>query len=116
MTPQWAIVYTREFSEWFERLNTRHSRAIVHRLELLGAEGPALGRPHVDHIKGSKYSNMKELRVNSDVAIRIFFCFDSRRQAVMLIGAEKLPHRSWYRQMIRQAEAIMDFHERNETS
>jgi hypothetical protein len=108
MTFSWDIIYTTEFLEWFATLDGRQVRSVQHRLELLRSIGPSLGRPHVDHVKGSTFPNMKELRVNVDVAIRIFFCFDSRRRAVILIGGVKTSQKHWYRQKIKQAESIMD--------
>lgn len=114
MTSSWEIVYTTEFRQWLETLSDRHSRTLSLRLELLQVEGPSLGRPHVDHIKGSKYSNLKELRINSDVAIRVFFLFDTHRRAVMLIGGQKSNSGDWYRSMIKRAESIMDAHSRKE--
>ena len=108
MASPWVVVYTTEFLAWRETLNARSRRSIEWKLELLRSEGPALGRPHVDHVKGSRHPNLKELRVNSETAIRIFFCFDSRRQAVLLIGGSKSSHREWYKKMIQQADRIMD--------
>lgn len=108
MASPWVVVYTTEFLAWRETLNARSRRSIEWKLELLRSEGPALGRPLVDHIKGSRHLNLKELRVNSETAIRIFFCFDSRRQAVLLIGGSKSSHREWYKKMIQQADRIMD--------
>jgi hypothetical protein len=35
-------------------------------LDILEAQGAALGRPYVDTIKGSDFTNMKELRVQHD--------------------------------------------------
>ena len=110
MRPSWTIVYTTEFQSWCGTLNSHHTRLIERKLELLGIYGPALGRPHVDHIKGSKYPNLKELRVTGASAIRIFFCFDAQRQAVLLIGGHKSSNKDWYKRMIQQAERIMDIH------
>jgi hypothetical protein len=43
----------------------------------LSIRGPALGRPLVDTLKGSRYANMKELRVSRDKQEwRFAFAFD----------------------------------------
>lgn len=61
--------------------------AVLDRLE---EEGPHLGRPDVDHLKGSAYSNMKEIRVSVEGHVwRFAFAFDPVRQAVILCGGTK---------------------------
>jgi hypothetical protein len=68
-------------------------------IDLLGCEGPALGRPMVDVIKRSKYHNMKELRPGSKgtTEIRILFAFDPRRRAILLVAGDKSGNwRRWY--------------------
>ena len=50
-------------------------------INLLEQEGPTLGRPVVDRVKGSNLHNLKELRPNS-TSIRILFIFDPMREAV----------------------------------
>lgn len=72
----WEVLYTDEFGAWFETLNEDQQDAVIARVELLEAEGPALGRPTVDTIASSRYPNMKELRVSKGGAIRILFAFD----------------------------------------
>jgi len=44
-------------------------------IDLLETEGPALGRPTVDRVKGSTFHSMKELRP-AGTSIRILFIFD----------------------------------------
>jgi hypothetical protein len=57
-------------------------------IEALSEEGPALGRPLVDTIKGSRLANLKELRPGSvgTSEVRLLFLFDPDRQAVILVG------------------------------
>lgn len=66
---------------------------------MLAEDGPALGRPLVDTIKGSAFKNMKELRPGSTGAteIRILFAFDPKRQAVLLTAGDKAgAWKEWY--------------------
>jgi hypothetical protein len=72
----WDVLYTDEFGAWFETLTADQQDAVIARVDLLEAEGPALGRPTVDAIAGSRRPNMKELRVSKGGAIRILFAFD----------------------------------------
>lgn len=59
-------------------------------VELLMERGPQLRFPHSSGIEGSKHQHMRELRVQSGGdPIRIFYAFDPRRTAILLIGGEK---------------------------
>jgi hypothetical protein len=71
-----------------EEPDVQDSIAMV--LDILENQGSSLGRPYVDTIKGSAFTNMKELRVRHDGnPYRILFAFDPQRQAVLLIGGNK---------------------------
>jgi hypothetical protein len=70
-------------------------------------EGPALGRPLVDRLKGSDLHNLKELRPGSSGGseVRILFIFDPERNVVLLVAGDKAGHwSSWYRHSIPLAE------------
>ena len=59
-------------------------------LDRLEEEGPRLGRPDVDHLKGSAHPNMKEIRSSANGQVwRFAFAFDPARQAVLLCGGAK---------------------------
>lgn len=76
-------------------------------------EGPALGRPLVDTVKGSKLPNLKELRPGSAGAseVRLLSVFDPLRQAVVLVGGDKAGNwKGWYRTAIPEAEAAYADH------
>jgi len=71
--------------------------------------GPKLGRPYVDSVQGSRHSNLKELRIQSKGRpIRIFFIFDKKRRAVLLVGGNKAGDRRFYDQMVPKADKIFD--------
>jgi len=58
----------------------------------------------VDRVKGSKFHSMKELRP-AGTTIRILFIFDPRRQAILLLGGDKVGSwKSWYDRKIPVAE------------
>ena len=46
-------------------LDEKSYELVIAALELLEERGPALGRPLVDSVKGSRHKNMKELRPGS---------------------------------------------------
>lgn len=73
--------------------------------EFLSKFGPGLGRPQVDTIKGSKLSNLKELRVqHRGEPWRVLFVFDPKRQAILLVGGCKQGNPRWYKEVIPIAE------------
>ena len=79
-------------------------------LEMLG---PALGRPLVDTLRGSRHANMKELRFNADNGVwRVAFAFDPNRQAFLLVAGDKsgVSERRFYRDLIRRADERFDRH------
>ena len=53
---------------------------------------------------------MRELRIQSGGRpIRIFYAFDPRRTAILLIGGRKTGHEQrFYRDLVRRADAIYD--------
>lgn len=64
----WEIVLHKAVDEWFLDLcetDPDTAELIEEAIDQLATEGPALGRPLVDHIKNSRYHRMKELRVPS---------------------------------------------------
>jgi len=106
---RWKSERTNEFEEWWETLGETEKEKVAGSLEDLGRMGPIAGRPLVDAIKGSRHPNMKELRATR--TIRIFFAFDPRRKAVLLIGGDKAGQtKRFYRQMIAKADKIYDAH------
>jgi hypothetical protein len=104
----WEIAHTDEFFAWWESLTAKEQRAISAAIGLLERDGPALGRPLVDTVHGSRHANMKELRVST---IRILFAFDPRRVAILLIGGNKAGRwQEWYDEMIPVADRLYDAH------
>lgn len=104
----WDIEGTDQFAEWFSSLTEREQEHVAAAILQLQEQGPALSRPFVDTIKGSRHSNMKELRPRSG-NMRILFAFDPRRSAILLIGGDKT-HRwgKWYEEMIPVADGLYD--------
>ncbi len=58
----WEVEYTDEFEVWWESLDEGEQESIAVSVGLLELMGPNVPRPHSDTIKGSRFSNMKELR------------------------------------------------------
>jgi hypothetical protein len=95
---------------WWLTLSAEDQNSIRACVEVLEEQGPGLGRPLVDTIKGSRHPNMKELRPTV-ANIRILFAFDPRRMAILLIGGDKTNRwREWYQRMIPIADQLYDDH------
>lgn len=92
-------------------LNEKAQDAIDRSVHILESIGSSLGRPQVDAVKGSRHPQMKELRIQVGGAPhRIFFAFDPRRVAILLIGGCKQGNQRFYNQMVPVADALYDTH------
>ena len=75
--------------------------------KLLQSYGPDLGPPTVDTLKGSKHTNMKELRFAWKRQVwRMAFAFDPKRRAVLLAGGDKggVDQKRFYKRLIATAD------------
>ncbi|WP_028263785.1 type II toxin-antitoxin system RelE/ParE family toxin [Atopobium fossor] len=100
---------------WLDKQDELTVAYILAALELLQQKGPALGRPLVDTLKGTKIKNLKELRPISlgNTEVRIIFAFDVERNAIMLFGGDKSSGKNkkvkwsgWYKNAIPEAERL----------
>ena len=106
----WRVEYTDEFGLWWERCSLEEQERIAAAVELLEELGPSLGRPIVDAVKGSRHSNMKELRPPGGF-LRVLFAFDPRRTAILLFGGDKRGRWSaWYDAAVPVADRLYDVH------
>jgi hypothetical protein len=102
-----------EFTVEFGMLEMEVQDELLAQLQLLACCGPALGRPRVDTLKGSRHSNMKELRFSVGNGVwRIAFAFDPSRCAVLLVAGDKagISERRFYRSLIERADARFERH------
>jgi len=54
----WEVLISEEFELWWHDLTSYHQNALAARIAMLRDHGPALGRPTVDTIQGSKLANI----------------------------------------------------------
>ncbi|GIJ45713.1 hypothetical protein Val02_25990 [Virgisporangium aliadipatigenens] len=107
----WQIKIHPEVETWFLdlcRIDPRTADLVSEAIDLLADQGPALGRPLVDRLKGSRYHHMKELRPGSTGSseVRMIFAFDPLREAIFLVAGDKSGQWSaWYRTAIPLADA-----------
>ena len=100
-----------EFGIWWETLSISEQEDIDACVTLLKNLGPKLSRPYCDTVKGSKHSNMKELRTQSKgKPLRTLFAFDPKRTAILLIGGDKKGDKRFYEKVIPIADELLDKH------
>ena len=108
----WGIRFTEEYGSWFRELiksDLESAKLVAQAVAAPREEGPTLGRPLVDRLKGSELHHLKELRPGSRgrSEIRVIFAFDPARAALLLIGGDKSGNWDrWYRENIPVAERL----------
>ena len=96
----WDVENTDEFGSWFVDLSETDQDAIDFTVDLLIAQGPNLRFPHSSGIGNSRHSHMRELRIQSEGRpLRVFYAFDPRRSAILLIGGDKTGDDRFYERM-----------------
>lgn len=109
----WEVEFHQSCERWADDLSTDDQEALLASIRVLRQVGPALGRPLVDTVKGSKHKNMKELRPPSSgsTEVRVLFAFDPMRSAILLLGGDKSgAWREWYATSIPTADALYGEH------
>jgi hypothetical protein len=105
----WQVEFTSEFGSWYGSLREVVQDDIVRSVGLLEAQGPQLPFPHSSGISASRHAHMRELRVQSSgEPYRIFYAFDPRRTAILLIGGNKAGNNRFYELMVPVADNLYD--------
>jgi hypothetical protein len=104
--PVVEVIVTDEFEAWYMALEREEAPAVTRVIDLLAEKGVTLGEPHSSAIRGSKCA-LRELRPKAGRSpLRVFYAFDPRRQAVLLIGGDKSGDPRFYDAMIPKAEKL----------
>jgi hypothetical protein len=107
----WKVEYTDEFGAWWATLGDRAQEDITAVITQLETRGPQLPFPYSSAIEGSRHGHLRELRVQSGGdPLRIFYAFDPRRAAILLIGGNKANDKRFYQRMIPLADRLYDEH------
>jgi hypothetical protein len=108
---EWPVEYTDEFGNWWDTLTESEQISIDAHVRRLEKRGPNLPFPYSSAIAGSRYGHLRELRVQSGGRpLRIFYAFDPRRMAILLIGGDKTGDGRFYERMIPLADRLYDEH------
>jgi hypothetical protein len=100
------VIATDEFVAWYDGLADVDVDAVNRAVLRLEQEGVALGFPHSSAIMGWNHA-IRELRVQSQGRpLRLFYAFDTERNAVVIIGGDKTGDDRFYERMQGPTEAI----------
>jgi len=107
----WNVEYTDEFGEWWGTLTEAEQTDIVAAVGLLEVRGPALPYPYSSDVRGSRFGQMRELRIqHRGSPYRILYAFDPERTAILLIGGNKTGNRRWYEKFVPMADRLFAEH------
>lgn len=107
----WEIEFTDEFGDWWDGLSENAQKDINVSVNALRELGPALTRPYADTVRGSRFANMRELRVQHEGRpYRILYAFNPRRTGILLIGGDKTGNARWYREYVPRADDLYEQH------
>lgn len=111
--PNWTVRLHDAFETEFEALAEAVQDELLAQAQVIETFGPAAGRPRVDTLKGSKHANMKELRFDANDGVwRAAFAFDPKREAIILVAADKSggSEKKFYKRLIKIADERFDQH------
>jgi hypothetical protein len=107
----WEVEFTDEFGEWWDTLTVAQQEDVDAHVRQVERRGPMLPFPYSSSITGSRHSHMRELRVQSGGRpLRVFYAFDPRRAAILLIGGDKTGDDRSYERYIPLADHLYDVH------
>jgi hypothetical protein len=107
----YTVEYTDEFGLLWAGFTEAEQEDVAAMVGLLEDRGPHLPFPYSSGVSGSRHGHMRELRVQSGGRpIRIFYAFDPRRAAILLIGGDKTGDDRFYDRLIPVADTLYDDH------
>lgn len=112
MTPMpTTVLWMETFREWYAALTPEQAEAVDFSTGLLAQYGPHLEMPHAKKVTDAKEAII-ELRPSTRAfAIRVFYAFNPRREAVLIIGSAKkgvADEGPWTAKMAKQAGKLWD--------
>jgi len=108
----WDVEYTDEFETWWiSEVDNAGRESVAAYIALLEERGPALEYPYSSGIRRSRYSHLRELRIQHEGRpYRVLYAFDPRRTAILLIGGTKKGDDRWYEVNVPLAEKLYATH------
>jgi hypothetical protein len=110
-TMTWEVEYTDEFGDWYKDLTESEQDSIDRNVYLLEQFGPTLSDRYSKPVVTSRYTHMRELRVqHGGEPIRVLYAFDPRRVALLLLGGNKTGDDRWYEKSVPRADELYEQH------
>ena len=111
---EYKVNLTENCEKWLLSLTEKEQVDVLTVIRLLEELGPHLVFPYSSKINGSKYSHMRELRIqHQGKPYRILYAFDSKRMAILLVGGTKVGNDRWYKKHIPIADKLYNKHLQN---
>jgi hypothetical protein len=108
---EWEIELTEECEEWYLSLSDAEAESVAFVVDLLASQGPQLKMPYSSQIKGTRFGQLRELRIQHEGRpYRILYAFDPRRTALLLVGGDKTGDGRWYERMTMRADSLLAEH------
>jgi len=105
------VEYTDEFGAWWASLNGDEQESVAGYVGMLTEQGAALAYPYSSGVESSRHGHMRELRVqHQGKPYRVFYAFDPRRVAMLLLGGCKAGNDRFYKENVPKADKIYDTH------
>ena len=105
-----TVSATGAFDEWLSSLSQRERKEVQRSVGMLRELGLQLSYPYSSAIKGSRFP-LRELRPKrGDSPLRVIYCFDPRREALLIIGGHKGADKRMYERIIPVAEELWEQH------
>jgi hypothetical protein len=107
----WDIEFTDEFGSWWDSLTADEQESVDFGVGLLIERGPTLPFPYSSQVRGSKFGEMRELRVQHQGSpYRVLYAFDPHRVGLLLLGGDKTGDDGWYDRMVPVADKLFAAH------
>jgi hypothetical protein len=107
----YEVEVTDEFKAWYEDLSEPEQSSVERVVLMLMEAGPSLGYPQSTGVRDSRFSHMRELRIQHEGRpYRVLYAFDPGRVALRLPGADKTGDERWYEKMVPKADAMYEEH------
>lgn len=107
----WDVEFTDEFGTWWDSLAPEEQESVDFGVGLLIERGPTLPFPYSSQVRGSRFGEMRELRVqHQGRPYRVLYAFDPVRVALLLVGGDKTGDDNWYDRTVPVADRLFSAH------
>jgi hypothetical protein len=104
---EWEVRFTDELGAWWDGLTADEQESVNASVILFQKRGPNLGFPHSSGVAQSRYSHMRELRIqHAGRPYRVLYAFDPERSAILLTGTDKSGNDRWYDVFVPRADKL----------